>query len=231
MHAKQRSSDTHMKPRFRIKRLIAAALILMLAVKGFGYYSASVLCAEIRAGKNISTRARNNITAPMFMRHADTVLQTLDSIVKVPLVEACEYKNLQAVQVLLENGADPDFNVPGCYTPLEAALVHGAVVDETSFEIIKLLLDGGADVNKHSFPETILRRQADRIAGDAVPDIHTDIFLYMLPYGVEEMEEKDYSIMYATLAAGRNEAAYDALLAYGREPEIHYDFSEYAHLW
>ena len=112
----------------------------------------------MQRGGEIYTSFASGTTAPGGGILVSDILQ-MDGP-KIPLVEACYHRNVQAVTVLLENGADPNRFFDGQWSPLEAAMLHGPVSEE-SYQIARLLLDHGADPNLHGGDETLL----DRFAG------------------------------------------------------------------
>lgn len=186
--------------------------------KLYGYYSSIKLCEDIRAGKRIDVNAKNSATAPLFLDGISSFLQV--EMVEIPLVEACLYRNIQAVEILLDNGADPNFSTNGNLTPLEAAIHNGpaGLINEASLEICKKLVVAGCDVNKHSYRETVLRRLAQQIEirNPQTEAIATEVFLYLLPYGIDEMDENEFSIMYDSILNSNNEMAIEGLTGYTR---------------
>lgn len=86
--------------------LAIISLTMFAAFKIHSYAEASQLCAQIRAGQEIDTDIADAITAPLFIR---PLLTMIEVGIDIPLVVACYYNNLQAVEVLLDNGADPNF--------------------------------------------------------------------------------------------------------------------------
>lgn len=138
------------------KWLAAALLLLLLALLGWkaaGYIQASRLVADIRAGREISTTMGDGSTAPLFLHHVTDALQCAPPA--IPLVEACQYRHVQAVETLLANGADPDQCVGGHWSPMEALLVNGpaGLPDERSVTILRMLLEAGADPDLRSGQE------------------------------------------------------------------------------
>lgn len=129
--------------------LLCGALIfgVFTAFQVSKYAQAIQLCEDIKNGKEIDTKIGNATTAPLFFDDIAVIFQVEG--VKIPLVEACYYKNMQAVRVLLKNGADPNFFIEGRWSPLEAAIIQRPV-DEKSVEIIELLIEYGADVDAHA---------------------------------------------------------------------------------
>ena len=124
--------------------LLTVSLTAFVAVKLHSYAEASRLCAQIRAGQEIDTDIANATTAPLFMR---PLLTMIEVGIDIPLVEACYYNNLQAVEVLLENGADPNFYLEGSWSPMEAAVAWRGKDSENVLPIMKLLYKHGADID------------------------------------------------------------------------------------
>lgn len=138
--------------------LIMCGIVVMQVNK---YAQAKQLCEDIKNGKEIDTKIGNATTAPLFIDEIAAIFQVEG--VKIPLVEACYYRHSQAVQVLLENGADPNFFIEGRWSPLEAAIIHGSV-DEKSVEIIELLIEHGVDVDAHASDTPVIEIITDRMA-------------------------------------------------------------------
>ena len=126
------------------KLILAVSLTALAAVKIYSYMEVTALCGQIQAGENIDTNIANATTAPLFIR---PLLNMIEAGIDIPLVEACYYKNLQAVEVLLDNGADPNFYLDGGWSPMEAAAVGCSRYPEESLTIMKLLYEHGADID------------------------------------------------------------------------------------
>lgn len=165
-------------------------LIILGSIKLLGYFEASRLCRKIESGETIDTTFANGSTAPIFFDEIAAVMQIQGP--KIPLVEACYYKNVQAVEVLLENGADPNRFIDGRWSPLEASLVRIpnkqgtelAQIDDRSFEIIKLLVGHGCNVNKYASEPVVLQLSV-MLDGDE-DQLYRDIFLYLLDNGADK---------------------------------------------
>ncbi len=124
--------------------ILAVSLTAFAAVKIHSYMEVTALCGQIQAGKDIDTDIANATTAPLFIR---PLLNMIEAGIDIPLVEACYYKNLQAVEVFLDNGADPNFYLDGGWSPMEAAAVGCSRNPEESLTIMKLLYEHGADID------------------------------------------------------------------------------------
>lgn len=124
--------------------ILSVSLTAFAAVKLHSYAEASRLCAQIKAGQEIDTDIADATTAPLFMR---PLLNLIEWDIDIPLVEACYYKNLQAVEVLLDNGADPNFYLDGGWSPMEAATISCNRHPEESLAIMKMLYEHGADID------------------------------------------------------------------------------------
>ena len=154
----------------------------MVGLNVFQYCEATILCNKIRNGEEIDTNFSNGTTAPIFLDTIATIFQ-IDGP-KIPLVEACYYRNVQAVRALLENGADPNFYIDGRWTALEATIVNGpaGIMDERSFEIIKLLVEHGADLDESSSLEPIVEQLSSWISWSGGPfdGFREEVLLYLL---------------------------------------------------
>ena len=131
----------------KTKVLLSLSLLLLAAAVFFGcriskYAEAQRLCADITQGKHISTDFSNGTTLPAWWIGITDIMQI--HAVKIPLVEACYSRNVQAVEVLLGNGADPNYFFDGHWSPLEAATANGPLTEE-SVQIVRMLLQAGAD--------------------------------------------------------------------------------------
>ena len=92
----------------------------------------------------VDTDIADAITAPLFIRPLLTLVET---DIDIPLVEACEAGHIQAVEVLLGNGADPNFYLDGGWSPMEAATISCNRHPEESLAIMKMLYEHGADID------------------------------------------------------------------------------------
>ena len=148
---------------FRVA-LVLIILLMVFYVTQYGY--AYHLCSKISQGCDIYTVFGNLTTAPVWCDQWFAIMQ-VDGV-KIPLVEACYYRNIQAVSVLLNNGADPNFFLNGRMSPIEAALWNGPAgpIDEKSLVILKMLIDAGADVNLHASDKPII----DQLSANMLPD-------------------------------------------------------------
>ena len=148
----------------------------------FKYWEASILCEQIKNGEEIDTNFSNGTTAPIFFDEIASIMQIGGP--KIPLVEACYYRNVQAVEVLLENGADPNFYIDGRWTALEAAIVSSPAgsMDERNFEIIKLLVEHGADFDRCSSLDPVIDQLSDWISlgGEPFDEFKEEVLLYLL---------------------------------------------------
>lgn len=153
------------------KRLIIITILVIaftvIAITGgimVGKYKAvDLLCNEIKEGKEISTDIGNGLTAPGCFEPIARIMQIEGP--QTPLKVACYYRNVQAVETLLKNGADPNFHFKDSYTPLEASIVNGPI-DQNSVEIVKLLIKYGADIDEYGSSEPILITVSGSIGSD-----------------------------------------------------------------
>lgn len=124
--------------------ILAVLLTAFAAVKIHSYMVVTALCGQIQAGKDIDTDIADATTAPLFIR---PLLNLIEADIDIPLVEACEAGHIQAVEVLLGNGADPNFYLDGGWSPMEAAAVSCNRHPEESLAIMKMLYEHGADID------------------------------------------------------------------------------------
>lgn len=162
------------------------------------YVQAKNLCEQIKAGENISENAENHLTAPFIYAH---ILDGEFDLIKpeIPLEQACYYRNLQAVEVLLKNGANPNFFFDGHFSPLEAALVQGGETEEW-VAIIKLLLEYGADINRYgSYP--FIDFLCNRILCEDRPLVE-EVLMYILEKKLNEITMDDCIIIMRDASSG-----------------------------
>lgn len=180
--------------RKKIVKALIAILCVFAIVKSCGYIQATLLCQRIRSGEDISTSFSNGTTAPVIFDRAAAVLQSEG--VQIPLVVACYYRNVQAVETLLENGADPNYFLEGRMSPLEAALWNGpaGLIDEDSLTIVKRLVEAGCDVNLHASDASIIETLSACV-GSGEDAVREEIFLYLLDHGADR-EHNGYEYIF-----------------------------------
>ncbi len=172
-------------PKVMLISCIVILLIIVIIIGGslmYKYHSCKVLCNDIKAGSNIDTNISNGITAPLWTDKIATILQIEGP--KIPLVEACYYRNVQAVEVLLSNGADPNKFISGRFSPLEAAIVYGPI-DDRSFAIIKLLLEHGADADKFGSESPLIIKLTTYLAAGNNNPIVEEIIMLLLEHNAD----------------------------------------------
>lgn len=162
--------------------ILAVSLTAFAAVKIHSYMEVTALCGQIQAGKDIDTDIADATTAPLFIR---PLLNLIEADIDIPLVEACYYNNLQAVEVLLENGADPNFYLDGGWSPMEAAAVNRH--PEESLAIMQMLYEHGADIDGYGS------------YGSALDSISSSLVL-----GKSEHSEQNIEILFWLLDNGAN---------------------------
>lgn len=194
-------------------RIVVALLVLVLFVYAACYLYAQSLCRRISRGEEIHTVVGNLTTAPMWTDDILTILQC--DGVKIPLVEACYYRNIQAVSELLENGADPNFYIDGRWTPIEAALVNGPAgpIDENSLRILEMLIDAGADVNLHASATPAIDQMASLMQPDS--DIRASIFLLLLNHGAVGNASESEHLLHDVIRSGNVELTQTMISDYG----------------
>lgn len=174
-------------PRKKLCWMISITSIILILIIVIGgallitkYNRANKLCAQIKNKEIIDTTISNATTAPVFLNHFFTITQLNE--VKIPLVEACFYGHEQAVQLLLENGADPNYTISGYWTPIEAA-ISGTGSREEKFRIVKILVQYGADVNLYESTEPIIFTLASWLTLEGSDSITEDMILWLLEHG------------------------------------------------
>ncbi len=177
--------------------IVFALLVFIGEIMGLlqlvNYHKVRKLCAEIKEGKEIHTKISDGTTHPVFTNILFTIIQTEG--VKIPLVEACLYGNLQAVETLLKNGADPNFYFDGYWSPMEAN-VNSCQNRENRFEIMKLLVEYGADVDGYaSYDPAIFDLVKRFVFGRNDPD-EEEMILWLLDHNAKRTEESGNNILY-----------------------------------
>ena len=143
----------------RIWRFVVIGIILFVCVFTSVWYGmSSYLYKLIDEGKTeeavamidkMSARHTNSYSAPIWTR---PFLNIVENEINLPLVFACgggngtrgTEGNLEVVAALLRKGADPNRFLQGGFSPIEAAFARKV---EQRYEIAKLLIEYGADVN------------------------------------------------------------------------------------
>ena len=194
----------------RIVHVLVCAAILICCVKFVGYYRAAELCGQIRSGKEIHTNFSNGTTGPRFLLRVGEILQYPEPTVNIPLVVACYYRNVQAVETLLENGADPNFFFDGYWSPLEAAVARGSVSEE-SCEIIEQLMQAGADPLQYASSEAIMETLSTRIWYGSLSQWEEKAIFILLDNGADYITPNRDSILVAA-AHGNHFALVDRLI-------------------
>ncbi len=173
--------------------LVPLLVVLLLAGVVLRYIYVAGLCDDIRSGKQIDTRIGDAGSAPLWM---DGFLVAVGSGVRIPLVEACRYGNIQAMTVLLDNGADPNFSIDGHWSPMEA--VRQASVDsEQKMQMFHLLVEHGADVDHYTSYEPVLFSYAPLLVLDRLDPGTEEILRFLLANGAStDHPEKGNSILH-----------------------------------
>ena len=138
--------------------LLTVIIFCVFVVLQIIHYSrVQILCKKIENGEEINTNISNAKTVPLWLNRILIMGETTGT---TPLLTACKSRNVQAVEVLLKNGADPNY---GCemvgQTPLSLATYHRP--DERSVQIVNLLIEYGADINY------VCRKHRDDVAVDS----------------------------------------------------------------
>ncbi len=109
------------------------------------------LCNEIRSGnveKSLELIEKssdvNKTTYPPSMESFFTLIQCPS--ITTPLIEAVELGNIEIIEALLKKGADPNYSDSCGFTAIEK--LYKTPKLQNYFEIAKLLIEYGADVNK-----------------------------------------------------------------------------------
>ena len=192
--------------------ILAVSLTAFAAVKIHSYMEVTALCGQIQAGKDIDTDIADAITAPLFIR---PLLNLLEADIDIPLVEACYYNNLQAVEVLLENGADPNFYLDGGWSPMEAAAISCKRHPEESLAIMKMLYEHGADIDGYGGHHSALFWTASYSIGTSFSDEEIEIMFWLLDNGANPTDEYGNTIMHDVVRGSHPELVSILIEQYG----------------
>ena len=184
----ENSKNTYIGILISILCIVLLVIMVWSGITISRYATATKLCQQIKSGENIQTTMGDGVTAPTILRGLFVILQA--DVVKIPLVEACYYGNVQAVETLLNNGANPNYSIRDNWTPIEAA-VHGRASEEDSTKIIKLLVEYGADVDKYESTEPVLFTFAGRLTLKNHAEHEQEMILWLLDHGAMPNEPVD----------------------------------------
>ena len=184
--------------------IIITVVLFLVAATIARYIMATQLCDDIRAGKPIETTLSDCTTLPRWLSIIAPFLEWQGP--RIPLVEACYYRNVQAVEVLLDNGADPNFFM-NWLSPLEAAYWNGpsGQTDEQSLMIIQLLVEAGADVNAHAGEEPAIAQLSSWIAAGNNNPYVEELVLYLLDNGASDRDEWGGTVLHDAVRGGNAE--------------------------
>jgi ankyrin repeat protein len=195
------------------KRFAAIMFTLLVVVYSSRYVYAHYLLQKIAGGQEINTLIGNLTSAPVWCDDLSAITQGHG--VRILLVEACYYRNTQAVSELLKNGADPNFYITGRKTPLEAALWNGSAgpIDDKSLEIVELLISAGADIDLHASEESVV----SALAASMLPndEFREKIFFLLLDHGAVKEPQESENILHSIIRSGNVEVAYQLITNYG----------------
>ena len=191
-----------------------SCIIVLLAIVWTGitmnrYATATKRCSQIKAGENIQTTMGDGVTAPTILHGLFVILQA--DVVKIPLVEACYYGNVQAVETLLNNGADPNYSIRDNWTPIEAAM-NGTASEEDCFKIMKLLVEHGANVDGYESTEPVLFTLAGRLTLKSDAEHEHEMILCLLDHSAVPTEPVDNQTVLHYAARGTDVAFVTALI-------------------
>ncbi len=156
IHGKGFVAYGHDKYEKKTKLIIKIVIITITILLLIYYISNTIIYNKIRRGDDIGEFTLNGNTLPYSFNIFSGLFEGFP--VKILLVEACYYRNVEAVKILLKNGADPNFFFNGDFSSLEATFYSGPRTED-AYQIIKLLIDYGADPNKYGsyyFPDTLV---------------------------------------------------------------------------
>ncbi len=192
--------------------LLAVSLTVFAAVKIYSYMEVTALCGQIQAGQDIDTDIANATTAPLFVR---PLLSMIEADIDIPLVEACQAGHIQAVEVLLDNGADPNFYLDGGWSPMEAAAVSCNRHPEESLTIMKMLYEHGADIDGYGSHYSALFWTALYSIGTSFSDEEIEIMFWLLDNGANPTNEYGNTVMHDVVRGSHPELVSVLIEHYG----------------
>ncbi len=200
----------------RLMLLGIAVVVVMCMQKMYEYSTTTKLCRQIASGQTIDTQYSNGTNMPLWLNRISAILQFEGP--KIPLVEACYYRNIQAVKCLLNNGADPNLFVPYQMTALEAALWNGPAgpIDEKSLEITKLLVDDGCNIDLYASSKPVIVTLAEHMIYGYSP-IREDILLYLLSYKKTSVASEYPEVLFHMIRGGHTQMVTVLVNEYGFE--------------
>ena len=155
--------------------MVIGIILFVCVFASVWYGMSSYLYKLIDAGKTkeavamidkMSTRHINSYSAPLWTR---PFLNMVENDINLPLVFACKggyhgiVADLEIIAALLRKGADPNRFLQGGFSPIEAAFARQV---EQRYEIAKLLIEYGADVNLYGSQSSAFKREASRLRWD-----------------------------------------------------------------
>lgn len=198
---------------------ICMLIIVLLYVWNYGYSSLTCHCirtnpdaaiALISSGiGNIDSLTVPSIIGKLFIR------MDLDAT-HTPLELACRYGNVAVVEACLNRGADPNYTPEPFTLPLESAVLWN---NPTEFEIVKLLVENGVDVDKKSYYaiRTPLFNLAYKLSYSKDPRIE-DSICRLIGSGESTIAADGWSILYPVIGADRSALLKRLLYDYHVEP-------------
>lgn len=166
--------------------IINVCVLFIVCNKGdsMSYKQVRDLCNEIRnenteeAIKMIEkSNNLNKTTYPPFLERFFLIVDC--PLITTPLIVAVDKGNLEVVEVLLKNGANPNY-FKGCgFTPIEKLYKVRNI--QNHFEIAQLLIQYGADVNRTfdswDYPIFTMADRISRSYDDSILIKHTKLFI------------------------------------------------------
>lgn len=192
--------------------ILAISLTAFAAVKIHSYMEVTALCGQIQAGKDIDTDIADATTAPLFIR---PLLNLIEADIDIPLIEACQAGHIQAVEVLLDSGADPNFYLDGGWSPMEAAAVSCNRHPEESLAIMQMLYEHGADIDGYGGHCSALFWTASHSIGTSFSDEEIEIMFWLLDNGANPTDEYGNTVMHDVVRGSHPELVSVLIEHYG----------------
>lgn len=128
--------------------LICILVVVLVFSSTLPFVRVSSLCTAIRNNDTGAIerhiRVLENVNQPSFPMALRWFANMVSADADIPLIVACAEGNSKAVELLLEEGADPNFFLVDNWSAIEAAFANNHLA---RLEIAKALIDAGANVD------------------------------------------------------------------------------------
>lgn len=167
--------------------------VLSINLYGCGY-SSNEMCKAIETNNVETVKEYLNLNPNLNKGKDNTIIGLVKNTLtqgafnnETPLIAACKTRNIEIMELLLENGANASFTLPGCGYPLEVYLDDAYNKkdqnDEDYLKGLELLLSYGADPYKNNFRQEPYEKAVNNLGmqsyySDLTQDKLKDIYEY-----------------------------------------------------